>query len=226
MSDALFITLEGTEGSGKTSQGRALASALEAHGRGPTLLTREPGGTDLGERVRHTLLALDGPRLDPLTQLLLLSAARAQLVHEVLRPALERGETVVCVRYSDSTRAYQGGGDGISDAAVESAISIATGGLEPDLTIYLDLDPREGIRRRERARREGAVGAQEGWNSFDERSIEFHYRVREAYLRVARENPSRVVVVDAARPFAAIHDEIMKIVLPRTVSDRVGGPRL
>lgn len=218
----MFISLEGTEGSGKTTQGRALAAALGEHAP-PVLLTREPGGTELGERVRHTLLALDGPHLDPVTQLLLLSAARAQLVREVLLPALGRGETVLCVRYADSTRAYQGGGDGIPAPAIEDAIALATGGLEPDLTIYLDLDPEEGLRRRERARGEGAVGAEEGWNSFDARSLEFHRRVREAYLRVAREHPHRIVVVDAAQPFEAVRAEVLQAVLSRYSSHRAGG---
>lgn len=217
----MFITLEGTEGSGKTSQGRALADTLAARYR--VLLTREPGGTELGERVRDLLLASGGPALDPMTQLLLLSAARAQLVREVLRPALEDGRTVVCVRYADSSRAYQGGGEGMDAGVIESAIGLATGGLEPDLTLYLDLDPADGLRRRERERDAGISGAREGWNRFDERTLDFHRRVRDAYLRVAAENPRRVVTVDASRPFAAVRADILSFVQAKLAAVAGGG---
>jgi len=206
----MFVTLEGPEGSGKTSQGDALGTVLSAYV--PILLTREPGGTELGERVRDTLLGFGGPALDPVTQLLLLSAARAQHVREVLRPAIAEGRSVLCVRYADSSRAYQGGGDGVAEAVIEAAIAIATDGLEPDLTIYLDLDPVVGLRRRAMA---GMEGAQEGWNRFDARELAFHQRVRAAYKRLARACPGRVVTVDADRPFEAVRADILEIVLSR-----------
>ncbi len=214
----MFVTLEGPEGSGKTSQGEALAATLSK--RIPLVLTREPGGTEFGERVRDTLLSFGAPPLDPLTQLLLLSAARAQHVREVLRPALADQRNVLCIRYSDSSRAYQGGGDGLPEASVEAAIAIATDGLEPDLTILLDLDPIEGLRRRASA---GTEGAQEGWNRFDARELAFHERVRTAYLQLARKWPERVVTVNAARPFDIVRAEILEIVLSRLAVDTTGG---
>lgn len=214
----MFVTLEGPEGSGKTSQGEALAATLSE--RTPLVLTREPGGTEFGERVRDTLLSFGGPPLDPTTQLLLLSAARAQHVREVLRPALADRRTVLCIRYSDSSRAYQGGGDNLPEAAVEAAIAIATEGLEPDLTILLDLDPTEGLRRRASA---GTEGAQEGWNRFDARELAFHERVRMAYIQLASRWPERVVTVNAARPFDIVRAEILEIVLSRLAVDTTGG---
>ena len=214
----MFITFEGIEGSGKTSQAEVTAAALGSYG--PGLLTREPGGTAAGEQLREILLSPGGAGLTPMAELLLLSTARAQLVGEVLLPALGRGENVICVRYTDSSRAYQGGGAGLPLAEVESAIALATGGLEPDLTLYLDVDPVEGLRRRERARDVGVVGPQEGWNHFDARALEFHTRVRAAYLRVARDHPARVVSIDASQPFDVVSQEILRAVLPRLTSQR------
>lgn len=198
----MFITFEGIEGSGKTSQAAALAEALRAEG--PVLLTREPGGTPAGERIRDLLLGAGGGDLGPMTQLLLMCAARAQHVREVLRPALGRGETVICVRYSDSSRAYQGGGEGVPAPDVEAAVALATGGLEPDLTLLLDLPPEEGLRRRSGARAEG-------WNHYDERELGYHRRVREAYLEVARRDPGRVVIVDASRSWDAVAAEVLQV---------------
>lgn len=214
----MFVTLEGPEGSGKTSQGNALAASLSPHV--PVLLTREPGGTELGERVRDILLGFGGSQLDPVTQLLLLSAARAQHVREVLRPALAEGRHVLCIRYADSSRAYQGGGDGVSEATIEAAIQLATDGLEPDLTIYLDIDPVEGLRRRVTA---GTEGAHEGWNRFDARELAFHQRVWAAYQRLARAEPGRIISVDAARPFETVRADILGIVQSRLSADTTGG---
>lgn len=217
----IFITMEGTEGSGKTTQGRALTAVLGKQTQ--VLLTREPGGTELGDRVRDLLFDVGGSRLDPVAQLLLLSAARAQHVREKLRPALRDHVTVICVRYADSSRAYQGGGDGLSADTVEAAIALATEGLEPDLTLYLDLDPRAGLARRSQDRLDGVTGTQEGWNSFDDRELAFHQRVRAAYLEIARNNSGRVVTVDAARPFETVHAEILQIVQRRITAHHTGG---
>lgn len=211
----MFITFEGPEGSGKTSQARVLASTLGSYGE--VVLLREPGGTPIGEQLRSLLLSPDTPPLDPITQLLILSAARAQLVREVIWPALDRRAIVLCVRYADSTRAYQGGGEGLPEEQIEAAIALATGGLEPDLTVYLDIDVKEGLMRRAGARDAGVVGASEGWNSFDARELEFHERVRQAYRQVARRYSHRVVVVNAAASFDAVAEQIRQAVLPRVV---------
>lgn len=207
----MFITFEGPEGSGKSSQARALATVLERVE--PVRLTREPGGTPLGEQVRSLLLAPDTVAPEPLTELLLFSAARAQLVREVIVPALRRGEIVVCDRFADSTRAYQGGGLGVEPEQVEAAIRLATGGLEPDLTILLDIDAERGLRRRMNAHNDGGESAI--WNAFDARALAFHERVRRAYLRLSVDSPRRIAVVDAARPFEVVAEEVCALVAAR-----------
>jgi len=183
-----FITLEGGEGSGKSTQVARLERRLRARGLDP-LLTREPGGTPLAERVRELLL---DPALapGPMAEALLMESARADLVARVIRPALAAGRVVVCDRYADSTLAYQGGGRGIPRAALEALNALATGGLVPDLTLLFDLDERAGLSRR-------AAGA-EAVNRLDREPPEFHRRVRERYLELAREQPERYVVLDAA----------------------------
>ncbi len=211
----MFITLEGTEGSGKSTQAAILRDALAP--LGPVLLTREPGGTELGERIRRLLLEPGGDALDPVTELLLFSAARAQLVREVVVPALQRGEVVICDRYADSTRAYQGRGQGVAEDEVEAAIRLATGGLEPDLTIYLDVDAAEALSRRSRHRGDAQ------WNRIDARDLEFHERVRRGYLEVARRFPYRIVVVDAGRPIGEVAAEIERVVLAGLAHKSAGG---
>lgn len=205
----MFITFEGIEGSGKTSQARVLAERVSD----PTLvLTREPGGTPLGERIRHLLLSVESEMLDPLTELLLFSAARTRLVAEVIRPALAGGAAVCCVRYTDSTRAYQAGAGGLPRDQVEEIIAISTGGLMPDLTLYLDVPAELGLLRRQSDGAAGKSGGAEGWNTFDARQVEFHARVREAYLALAREEPQRIVLIDASRPFAEVADAVYSVV--------------
>jgi dTMP kinase len=186
-----FITIEGPEGAGKTTQ----AARLEAHLRSagvPVVRTREPGGTALGERIRELLLDAEGSggrSIDPLADALLFSAARRQLVEEVIRPALAAGTSVVCARFADSTLAYQGYGSGLSLDDLRALERIATGGLRPDLTILLDVPPEVGLRRKapdDRTRFE--LG-------FD---LEFHRRVRDGFLDLAAREPGRFAIVDAA----------------------------
>jgi dTMP kinase len=187
-----FITIEGPEGGGKTTQ----AARLEAHlhdARIPVLRTREPGGTPLGERVRGLLLESGRSELhiDPLADALLFNAARHQLVTDVIRPALDEGTTVVCARYADSTLAYQGHGGGVPVADLRALARLATGGLQPDLTILLDLPPEAGLARKapdDQTRFEVA---------FD---LAFHRRVRAGFLALAAAEPERFRVVDATRP--------------------------
>ena len=185
-----FITIEGPEGAGKTTQAARLEAYLRDAGI-PTIGTREPGGTPLGERIRDLLLdpAAHERPVDPLADALLFSAARRQLVEDVIRPALVAGTSVVCARFADSTLAYQGFGSGVPIEDLRALQAIATGGLSPDLTIVLDLAPDVGLRRKapdDRTRFELA---------FD---LDFHRRVRDGFLAVAAQEPGRVVVVDAA----------------------------
>lgn len=186
-----FITIEGPEGSGKTSQASALADHLATAGL-DVHLTREPGGTWLGERIRDVLLARTGSAAptDPLTDALLFNAARRQLVTEVIGPALDAGRTVVCARFADSTLAYQGFGAGMPLERLRALETAATDGLKPDLTILLDVPVAEGLARK----------APDDVTRFEaEFDLAFHQRVRDGFLALAAAEPDRFAVVDAAR---------------------------
>lgn len=195
-----FITIEGPEGAGKTTQAADLARHLAARGM-DVHLTREPGGTWLGERIREVLLARTGPSAaaDPLTDALLFNAARRQLVTEVIRPALDGGRTVVCARYADSTLAYQGYGAGIELDRLRAIAAIATDGLTPDLTILLDLPPDEGLARK----------APDDMTRFEaEFDIAFHGRVRAGFLALADAEPEQFAVIDARRPAPEVAEAV------------------
>ncbi len=196
MSAGRFIVLEGGEGAGKSSVLQALAARLNARGRTVTV-TREPGGTPLGERVRALLL--DGAAApDPLAELLLFEATRAQLVAAVIRPALERGNIVLCDRFAASSTAYQGYGRRLGRDLVERANAIATGGLAADLTLLLDLPVADGLARR---------AGEGGMNRFDRSDMEFHERVRAGFLELAAADPAHWRVLDALRPLDAVTDD-------------------
>lgn len=185
-----FVSFEGPEGSGKTTQIARLSAALEAAGL-RCVSTREPGGTAVGERIRGLLLDLDGGPLQPETELFLFCAARRELLAGVIRPALEAGRVVLCDRYADATRAYQGQGRGLDPNRIEAVNRLATEGLEPNLTLLLDLPVARGLARR----KQGG----ESWNRFDAASLAFHERVRGGYLSLAEAWPERIRVIDADR---------------------------
>ncbi len=191
MEAGVFITLEGVEGCGKTSQARALAEALRRGGR-TVVLTREPGGSPIGGTLRSILLS-ETYAVCPNTELLLYAAERAEHVDRLIRPALERGEWVLCDRFGDATRAYQAWGRGLPRADVEALHAFATGGLEPDLTLYLRVPVAEALQRARRRDGEAAMG--EG--RFEAEALTFHLRVAEGYETLARECPERIVPVDA-----------------------------
>ncbi len=187
----LFITLEGPDGSGKTTQTRLLAEWLTAQGY-PLLATREPGGTPIGEAIRAVLHDCTYTDMVPQTEILLFSAARAQHVAQVIRPALLAGKIVLCDRYFDSTYAYQGYGRGLPLATLRLVTEFAVQGLVPDLTLYLDVSPEIGLQRR--ARGGGEL------NRLDREALAFHERVRAGYLELAAAEPARWRVIDADRP--------------------------
>ena len=189
MRTGLFITLEGGEGSGKSTQAKYLRRRFWRRDI-PVMLVREPGGTPLGNRLRR-LLKFSPIPLTQEAELLLFNASRVQLVADVIRPALEKGEVILCDRFYDSSLAYQGYGRGISLDTVQAVNRVATGGLMPDLTIFLDLPPEEGLRRRSATRDRFEQG-------FDQKDVmDFHQRVHQGYLELARQEPKRWLRLDA-----------------------------
>lgn len=206
-----FITIEGPEGAGKTTQAARLEAWLRRAGS-PVVRTREPGGTRLGEQIRELLLggAAASTRIDPLADALLFNAARRQLVAEVIRPALDAGTTVVCARFADSTLAYQGYGSGLDLGTLRSLETVATDGLRPDVTILLDLPVEVGL-----ARKTETIDQTRFETDFD---IDFHRRVRDGFLALAAAEPGRFAVVDAARPeepvWSAIEVAVGRVVGP------------
>jgi dTMP kinase len=203
-----FITFEGPEGSGKSTQVRLLRERLEALGRA-VVQTREPGGTALGKAVRELLFGAEQLHLVPETEALLLSADRAQHVAEVIRPALAAGQIVLSDRHVDSMIAYQGYGAGMDLARLAELAAIATGGLAPDLTVLIDLDPTVSLARRHASSSGGGEV-----NRFDRRALAFHERVREGFLTLAAREPDRFVVIDGLGPVEAVAEAIWSAIQP------------
>lgn len=194
----MFITLEGPDGSGKTTQIDLLAEHLRGLGQ-DVLITREPGGTSIGDQIRTVLHDVKNVEMASETEFLLYSASRAQHVREVIRPHLARGGTVLCDRFADSSMAYQGYGRELELDEIRSITQFATGGFMPDLTVYLDLAVELGIERKQ-----SAHAAQAGeWNRLDQQTLDFHRRVRQGYLKMAEAEPGRWLVVDATQSIAA-----------------------
>lgn len=189
----MFITFEGTDGSGKSTQAKIIAGELRQMGY-DVLLTREPGGTDIGDQIRSILL--DNHKhtnMAATTELLLFCASRAQLVAEVIQPSLARGMIVLCDRYADSTMAYQGYGHQLDRELLEQILRFATGGLRPHLTLYLDLKPEVGLQRR----RSAMLLFGEDWNRLDDMELAFHKRVYNGYEQLIKAEPSRWIRIDA-----------------------------
>ena len=211
-----FITIDGPEGGGKTTQAQRLAAHLAGRGI-PTNLTREPGGTWLGERIRELLLERTGSTAatDPLADAMLFNAARRQLVREVIGPALDSGRTVVCARYTDSTLAYQGYGAGIDLDRLRMLAETATDGLRPDLSIVLDLPVDVGLARK-------APGDVTRFEA--EYDLDFHRRVRAGFLAIADAEPDRVVVIDATGTIDAVSAAVAEAVDHRSFLGEPSGP--
>jgi dTMP kinase len=201
MTRGRFITFEGIEGAGKSSLQRAVADALIAQGR-TVCATREPGGTPLAEEIRQLALARRSDGMPPTTELLLMFAARAAHVSQRLEPALVRGEWVLCDRFTDASRAYQGGGRGLDETAIDQLASIAHPGLAPNLTFLLDLSPEAGLAR--------ARSRQDNGDRFEDEALAFFSRVRARYLQLAQREPHRFRVLDATRTPADLLAAAMK----------------
>lgn len=207
----MFITFEGPEGSGKTTQIRLLAEWLRQQGW-VVVTTREPGGTRIGNGIRSLLLDIDHTEMTPRTETLLFNAARAQIVHEVIRPALQAGQIVLCDRFADSTLAYQGYGYGQDRAELGQIIHYATGGLLPDLTLYLDVKPEVGLARKQ-------LGQGQEWNRLDARTVAFHQAVQAGYSELIAGEPERWCVINSDLPPEDVHGEIVAAVAERLPVD-------
>jgi dTMP kinase len=212
-----FITFEGLDGTGKSTQMRKLAAVLRASGH-KVVETREPGGTATGEKIRRVLLDSATEGLSPLAEMALMFASRAQHIAEVIQPALEHGQIVLCDRFTDSTEAYQGSGRKLGSEAVLELHRVLCGDLQPDLTILLDSDPAMSVGR---ARRRNASHAKQGSNKgagkhhdenrFEQQTRSFFARVREGYMAIAAREPQRVVTVDASGTPGQTHRRIMEV---------------
>ncbi|MDP1630419.1 MAG: dTMP kinase [Caulobacter sp.] len=206
MSRGKFITFEGGEGTGKSTQSRILTTRLLAEGR-QAIRTREPGGSDGAEALRGLLVEGGADRWSPLSETLMMNAARRDHLERTIVPALEQGDWVVCDRFADSTRAYQGAGGGVSAEFIALVEQAVVGDNQPDLTLVFDLPPEIGLER--------AFGRDMFEVRFETKGLEFHHRLRDAYLAIARAEPDRCVIIDASGTEAAVADAVWAAVMTR-----------
>jgi dTMP kinase len=202
-SRGFFITFEGCEGCGKSTQTRLLCNRLQ-HNKIATVLTQEPGGTPLGNKVRSLLKVKRNIDISPLAELFLFNSCRSQLVADVINPALDSGKVVICDRFADSTLVYQGYGRGLDLKLITSVNAIATGGLEPDLTVLLDTDPELGLQRKRNS----------ADDRFEAENIAFHRKIRDGYLNLAQKKPGRWLVVESGQTIAHISGIIWDRIAP------------
>lgn len=202
----MFITLEGPEGSGKTSHLPPLVEYLREKGY-TVFPTREPGGTSIGEQIREVIHDLKNVEMHPRTETLLYQAARAQIVEQVFKPRLAAGEVVISDRYYDSTIAYQGYGHQQDLDQVRALVRYATGGLVPDLTILLDVDVEVGLKRKTQNGSE--------WNRLDAYTLEFHQRVRKGYLEMVKAEPNRWALIDAGRAWSQVQEDLRRVIMAK-----------
>lgn len=204
----MFITFEGIDGSGKTTQLQLLATFLRDQGYN-VIATREPGGTAIGDQIREILHSLKNEEMHPRTELLLYTASRAQLIEQVIKPNLQADTIVLSDRFIDSTLAYQGYGHQLDLDILRTILNFATGGLFPDLTIYMNISVEEGLKRRRKAAKRG-----EEWNRLDALELEFHHRVYAGYQALIAEEPDRWVEIDALGSEMEIQQRIRDAILP------------
>jgi dTMP kinase len=213
----IFITFEGLDGCGKSTQTERLAAVLRANGH-EVVVTREPGGTQIGEQIRGLLLNSRTQGLAPLAELTLMFASRAQLIREVILPAVKTGKIVLCDRYTDSSEAYQGGGRQLGSEAVLDLHQIICAGLNPEITILMDSEVKASVARARKRNKLANGGGSEDENRFERESTSFFERVHQAYVAIARREPNRVFMVDARRDGDTVHREIVEHVRKKLAS--------
>lgn len=199
----VFITFEGGDGTGKSTQVKRLAAALAARGL-PAVVTREPGGTPQAERIRDLLLQRDSGSFDPLSEALLLFAARREHLQNLIEPAIARGQWVISDRFVDSTRAFQGAGMGLDAQVIEQLYRMVAGDRVPDLTFVFDIDPAEGLARSGRKKAAADTAAEATEDRYERMGLPFHTRLREGFLAIAKAEPQRCVVIDATQSIEAV----------------------
>ncbi|MCB1555802.1 MAG: dTMP kinase [Alphaproteobacteria bacterium] len=211
MTKGLFITLEGGEGSGKSTQIERLKERLEKQGY-DVVATREPGGTPEAEKIRDLLVQRDGGRWTPMAEVLLFFTARIMHVEDLIKPALAEGKIVISDRFTDSTRAYQSAGHGLPADQIEAINALCLNGFEPDLTLILDIDPKTGI---ERSLKENQTGGTENEDRFEKLDLRFHENLRQGYLDIAGHEPARCKIIDARDGITQIADQIAQSVFDK-----------
>jgi dTMP kinase len=219
-----FITFEGLDGCGKSTQLEKLAAVLRAEGI-EVLTTREPGGTEIGERIRAVLLDSRTAGLDPWAEMALMFASRAQQLAQVIVPALESGRWVLCDRYTDSTEAYQGGGRQLGSESVLHVHQVLCRGIWPDLTILMDSEVDHSVKRARRRNQAAVDGDHPDENRFEQESQAFFTRVRDGFIAIAQREPQRVAMVDARRRAEVVHPEIVQVVRQRLLGANEPIPR-
>ncbi len=214
MTKPLFITFEGGEGSGKTTQINRLTKSLSEMGY-KVVTTREPGGTPEAEKIRELIVQRDGGNWSPMAETLLLFAARIMHVKTLINPALEEGKIVICDRFADSTVAYQGYGHGVDHHAIEEIYNHSLGHFKPDLTFLLDIDPEIGLQRAGRRLAAESLDLAQREDKFENLDLDFHKRLRQGFLEIANADPARCKIIDASRSLEALSTEILNITRAR-----------
>lgn len=214
MTKGVFITLEGGEGTGKSTQVKMLGAALATAGLN-AVMTREPGGTDQAERIRNLLIQRDAGNFDPLTEAMLMMSARREHLVNKIWPSMEQGKWVVSDRFVDSTRAFQGYGMGLDQALIDRIYAMIAGDFQPDLTFMFDIDAEKGLSR---SLKQLAVTADKNESTedrYERMGVPFHNRLRQGFLEIAKRFPDRCVIIDAAQDIATIHGQILKTIETR-----------
>jgi len=210
----IFITLEGGDGTGKSTQIRLLAEALAAAGVN-AITTREPGGTPQAEKIRNLLLQRDSGTFDPLTEAMLMFSARREHLVNKIWPAMEQGQWVVSDRFADSTRAFQGHGMGLDAQLIEKLYTLVAGDFQPDLTFIFDIEPEAGLARSMKQKGQTVDATESTEDRYERMGLAFHNRLRQGFLSIAKEYPARCVIIDAAQDIATVHAQVLRVVADR-----------